>query len=96
MVSAPSQPEPGGRLVIVVRQLRRDFEGAEQNGARHTVQRLMPECSAVVTVVAARPDAGVAGDPWVTTRASPWADLSGHLRGKIENAQHQNWRVGLI
>lgn len=68
MVRIPSQPKPGGRLVIGVRQLRRDFEAAEQDGERHTVQKLMPECLVVVTVVAAPPGAGVARDLWVTTR----------------------------
>ena len=61
--------------MIVVRQLRRDFEAAEQDRERHTVQRLTPECLVVVTAVAARPGAGVARDLWVPTRALPWADL---------------------
>jgi hypothetical protein len=40
--------------VIVVRRLRRDFEATEQDGERHTIQRIMPESIVVVPVVAAR------------------------------------------
>jgi hypothetical protein len=89
----PSQPEPGGCLVIVVRRLRRDFEATKQDGERHTVQRLIPESIVVVPVVAARSCAGVARDPWVTTRASPWwRDVSDTvfdiaLKGRNKSAQ---------
>jgi hypothetical protein len=58
--------------VIVVRRLRRDFEAMEQDGERHTVQRLMPKSIVVAPVVATRSCAGVARDRWVTTMATPW------------------------
>ena len=69
---------PGDRCAPIAPRLR----GCEnRTGPRHTVQRLIQECPLVVPVVAARPCAGVGRNPWVTTRALPWAFLFRPLRG---------------